>query len=371
MKVFIFSGLVGLIAVIVGGMLLASSDFSKVSNKLSMLNNLDIQVDESEDKANITFKIGNPNETDSEPEQLEASADTSANEASENMADGSTNSKVGKKYKNINIKTQGKGDEDASVVIQGATDTGFEVSVSRKKDKVTEHEFVFEDSAINTINISGVTADIEISGSSDAEHFKVQLECQKGSEKICQNIIRSSGETLSIDIKNVPQFKKLSKHLRSIEIEFPERSSKKLMLNVGAGNIEIEEAIFSSVDLNLGAGNIFMDEVSLKDLKIKNGAGRIALEDMDISGQIIISNGTGGVDIEVLNPDPRIQVKAGTGSISVVSKSKVKDYKVMANTGMGSVKLPNAGKTEGAYTVFGSGKGHIDLKSGVGSIIIR
>ncbi|MCO5114466.1 MAG: DUF4097 domain-containing protein [Bdellovibrionaceae bacterium] len=322
MKLFLISGVVGMCAVVVGAMLIGTGDFTGVNENLKFLENLDVRVDESGDKTNVSVKLG----------------------------DGTKG---------------GKG----TIVVRD--DDRIEVSLN-KNTKFTEENFVFEDSKIKEIKIKGFSANIEISGSTDSKEFTIEMECAKEYQDTCQKMIQEQAGVLSIEGPGHSGFKfGKGQIVKNIEIEFPASSTKKLNMDLGAGNIEIEEAAFSEVQLNTGAGNISMDEVSVNRLEIKNGAGKIALESLDARGEVLISSGTGAIKIESLNPEPNITVKTGAGSIEFKNKAKMSDYKIKAKTGIGSVSLPQADKVVNGYSYFGSGKGTVELKTGTGSIKVK
>lgn len=328
MKIFIISGLVGMFSIIAGGMLLGTSDFSQVKNKLSFLEQFDIQVEEKDDAAHISVQMGN----------------TTPDKATTKI-----------------ISTQG--DDSMTLHIQ---------TQDRSKRKFTEQHLAFEDRHIQEIEVLGLAANVEISGSSEAKNLTVELKCLQGYEEACQNLIKEEKGVLSIDGKRSREILSSRKNiLKSIEIEYPERSEKKLQVNIGAGNIEIDEAVFSSIDLKMGAGNLDIDEVRATDIKIKNGAGKVSLEDVEVLGAIDIKNGTGDIEVETLNANPNVVVKTGTGSISFKTKNSIKDFKLKAKTGMGSVSLPPAAKSENGWSVYGSGQGTVELKTGVGSVKVK
>lgn len=322
MKIFLISGAAGIMSVVLGSLLVGTGDFTTVSKNLKFLEHLDIRVNESDGQSNVRVKIG----------------------ATENA-------------------------ESNTIVVRNKDH--IEVSVN-KKSKFIEKNFVFADSNIKEIQIDGFSADIEISGSTEAKDFTIEMECVKEYQDDCQKMIRESEGVLSIVGRGQKgfQFGKTG-IVKSIEIEFPASSTKKVELNIGAGNIEIEEARFSEVRLNTGAGNISLDEVSVDRLEIKNGAGKISLESLDIRGEVQIQSGTGMVRVETLTPDPNVIVKTGTGSIEFKNTAKINDYKIKAQTGMGSVSMPQADKVLDGYSYFGAGKGTVDLKTGTGSIKIR
>ncbi len=149
---------------------------------------------------------------------------------------------------------------------------------------------------------------------------------------------------------------------RNVFIEIPRGFKGDLEFKCGAAVANIESLKLDRVNIEGGAGKLNVRDISFKDLDLKQGVGEITLKLDEKSGNIDIGGGVGSTNVYIKEIGGDIKIDGGVGE-AIVDIPKNSPIKIDTETGIGNVKVQES--------VSGEDKYSLEVKSGVGSIIIK
>ncbi|MBY0755073.1 DUF4097 domain-containing protein [Clostridium sardiniense] len=180
-------------------------------------------------------------------------------------------------------------------------------------------------------------------------------------------IVEKVGNKVKIADKNINynlDFRILeeSDKKRNVSIEVPRNFNGNLEFKCGAGVISIEELELNKIDIKGGAGKLDIKNIGFKDLDLEQGVGEVNLNLDNKSGNIDIEGGVGSTNVNIKEIGGNIKIEGGVGGC-IVDIPKNSPIKIDTETGIGGITIQE--------TVSGESKYNLEVKSGVGSIVIK
>jgi DUF4097 and DUF4098 domain-containing protein YvlB len=167
-----------------------------------------------------------------------------------------------------------------------------------------------------------------------------------------------------------------------------------LYAGAGSGGVEVRGATGDDIHISAGSGGVRATDVNGKRVRLSTGSGGVTASGVSSSDDLTVSTGSGHLTMDDAR-SPNVRLSAGSGGIRAGFAAPVKSLDVSSGSGGVTVTLPGAVNAQvdittgsggidsdfpvtvnrmerhGLHGQIGDGSGHIRIRSGSGSVLLR
>lgn len=157
-----------------------------------------------------------------------------------------------------------------------------------------------------------------------------------------------------------------------LEIYVPERTLKKIELDLGAAKLYVENFHTEKLEMDLGAGEGQIDKIEAEKAEVELGAGELQLGSLNVPEKAALGVGTGLLEVGSFTGGD-LDLECGVGNLDIRIQGKETDYNYTLSCGIGEITL-NSDEYSGLgreKIINNNAKKDISMECGIGNITLK